>query len=193
MSENMQFYNMDSTESQFPKVGTVITSIFLTAVRIETQNGLANFCVYAAPQDLTDKNGNKLTGYFDDCRKALNQKSLWNGYSGECYANEAALMKSFRDGTNKGGWTIPPFSIVEKLYESRRKHAFATHWEQGVNPNRLEVCSYRYYNCQYLSCTESPHDADVVLAYDFYEKKTLENSKTLNRGSVRPVRFEKRL
>ena len=69
--------------------------IYFGVQEITTKGGLTQtFDLYAAPEDLTDAQDEKLVTTYNKAVIALNEKEDWHGHHGECFENSKELELS---------------------------------------------------------------------------------------------------
>lgn len=91
----------------------ICTGVYIGTTRYTDKNGLKQiFDLYAAPEDLTDKNGHKLVATFNNSVKVLNRKKNWHGHHGEAFDCGDKLEHALVNGTYQGGWMVPTSGIV---------------------------------------------------------------------------------
>jgi len=130
------------------------------------------FNIFAAPEDLTDKEGHKVILTYDKTVKRMAELENWHGHDGTHYANSEKIIAALEDGSYTGGWFIPmrelmdgtdasgnevqPDNIFAHREKERLAHSFTTVAEHGYNSpewywtsterwfNRVDVYSLRF-------------------------------------------------
>lgn len=167
----------------------VCTGIYIGAKERTDKYGLKQvFDLYAAPEDLTNKQGKKrLVATFNKSVEVLNQKENWHGYDGECFTHEAAFKQALIEGTYQGGWVIPSKDIIlENLCKNKNKGALAGMFKEYDGLGLTDLSS------SYWSCTHSASDLDQVYNLQIRTNQKDYNSKDHFRLSTRPIRAELR-
>jgi hypothetical protein len=153
------------------------------------------FNVFAAPQDVLDKDGND-TFTFVEAAKAVAALNGWHSYNGEDIFTQRELFEVLKNHTYNGGWFIPPLELlVGKDMENNDVQAdniFAHKDDgdlKGTFNKQVDTASHRPGS--YWSCTPTGENdanrkgasfADGVAAWFFRNAVTL---------SCRPIRLER--
>ena len=172
--------------------------IYFGVQEITTKGGLTQtFDLYAAPEDLTDAQDEKLVTTYNKAVIALNEKKDWHGHHGECFENSEELEEALVNGTYKGGWFIPTKEILhgrntngdevqsDNLYNHREKMPSGSEF---ITTNNESDLAHWYW-----SSTEHPDDSSRVSSVDFTDGDDDWDGKGGYELSTRPVRAELRL
>ena len=171
--------------------------IYFGVQEITTKGGLTQtFDLYAAPEDLTDAQDEKLVTTYNKAVIALNEKEDWHGHHGECFENSKELEKALVNGTYKGGWFIPTKEILhgrnrngdevqsDNLYNHREKMPGGS--EFITTDNGSGHARWYWSSTERLVGSSRVYDVDFTDGYDGCDHKGLYLLST------RPVRAELR-
>lgn len=64
------------------------------------------FNVYAAPENLP------ALYTYEDAVRTVSKLQNWNGYDGTKFSDDLKFYKALKKGTYRGGWIIPPLSVL---------------------------------------------------------------------------------
>src|SRR5580658_1782334 len=70
------------------------------------------FALYAAPEDLTDETGKKLTATFRDTANRMTTLKNWHGHDGGDFTNDATIIQGLAHGSAVGKWFIPTKELL---------------------------------------------------------------------------------
>ena len=172
--------------------------IYFGVQEITTEGGLTQtFDLYAAPEDLTDAQDEKLVTTYNKAVIALNEKEDWHGHHGECFKNSEELEKALVNGTYKGGWFIPTKEMVHGKDAQRKKvqaNNLYDHREKMPSGSEfITTASGSALAHWYWSSTEHPVNSSLVYVVDFTDGGDGWDGKDYFKLSTRPVRAELRL
>ena len=154
------------------------------------------FNAFAAPHDLTDAAGKKVTYSYLDTLKRVAELKNWNGFDGTNYLADREIFQVLKDGSYNGGWIIPPYELLtgvdakgdrttpDNLLAHKDRGAFSGTFCLEENPNPV-VCPGWYW-----SSTENALDwsADRLTAR-FLDGVAHSDHKDGRKMSCRPVRL----
>ena len=148
------------------------------------------FNVFAAPQDLTDKDDAESQFTYDEAVKRIAGLKRWNGFDGANYANDDELYKALKDDSYNGGWIIPPYELLggkngaetppDTIYANKDKDAL-----KDTFKDKDTFGMARWY----WSSTEDPENSSKVWTTNFYNGDKTSDPKNNLHQSCRPVRL----
>ncbi len=171
--------------------------IYFGVQEITTKGGLTQtFDLYAALEDLTDAQDEKLVTTYNKAVIALNEKEDWHGHHGECFENSEELEKALENGTYKGGWFIPTKEMVHgKDIQGNKVQANNLYDHREKMPSGSEFITTDNGSGDahwYWSSTERPGLSSHVYNVDFTDGDDVWDHKGSYKLSTRPVRAELR-
>lgn len=179
----------DTGPADCPDVGDRCADGTIYAGTWEPENGdgttLGVFNLFAAPQDLTDDQGNRLLLTFNDAVAHIAGLKDWHGHDGGRFENDAALYAAIGDGSYGGEWFIPPQDVLlGNLYPNRNAGALS-----GTFATEFDGFDFARW---YWSCTEHRDFPSFVWLVRFSDGDVDWFSKDYEALSSRPVRAEPR-
>lgn len=182
------------------QIGDVFSTegIFMGQCTPKDRDGISlgiTFNIFAAPQDLTDKNSNKITLTFNNTVKRMSELKDWHGHDGVGYENDETLYKAIKDGSYKGQWIIPTQEILKgcdidnssvqanNLYDCKEQGAFKDTFTTAAASSGSDFPQW------YWSCTERRDYPSSVWNADFSDGNEGWDHKDELRLSCRPVRL----
>ena len=91
--------------------------IFIGAryLRDENRSIIGAFNFFAAPEDLTERDGSdsRLRKDFYAASKRLETMAPWHGHKGKSFSNEQNMLKEFSTGDYKGEWFLPSLELAQ--------------------------------------------------------------------------------
>jgi hypothetical protein len=91
------------------------------------------FNIFAAPEDLTNENGEKELYTYKDAVTRIAELKDWHGFDGTNYADDSELYRALKNRNYNSGWFIPPSELLtgklldgetiqpDNLYDYREK------------------------------------------------------------------------
>lgn len=160
------------------------------------------FNVYAAPEDMPGQemaakkplsfahaNAGRVAYTYAQAVRAVGGLKNWHGHDGEKYANELALYDALKKETYKGGWIIPPFTILNG--ETKKKSGFHDLKDKGafrgtfeILPNGIEHQKPHWY-------WSSSYENKAHWVYVVQDGAFFMVSDKKRKVSLRPVRLER--
>jgi hypothetical protein len=99
----------------------ICTGIYIGTHEITGKDGATKkFDLYAAPEGLTDREGQKLVDTYNNHVRALDRQKKWHGYDGECFENHKEWETALANDTYRGGWFMPPRQIMQMNLEQNK-------------------------------------------------------------------------
>lgn len=153
------------------------------------------FNVFAAPQDLKDASGRKLTLTYNEAVERVAGLKNWQGHDGGRFKNDAAVYSALRNGTYKGEWFIPSRDLLDGRTSkgARQPDNLHAHRDKGAFAGTLTTPATRqgliHYGF-YWSCTELRlEDLPIMVAgINILDGQTDFQMKDTSRLNCRPVR-----
>jgi hypothetical protein len=149
------------------------------------------FNVFAAPEDLTDKDRNKETFRYHEAVRCIAGLKNWHGSDGADYHSDKEILEALKNGSYDGGWIIPPLELlagrrakggwteeikVDNLYGLRNKSTLKGKFAAGDDDF-------------YWSSTEEPNLFSRTLALSFKPHKIDWFYNDGDKLKCRPVRL----
>lgn len=167
------------------------------------------FNLFAAPDDLTDKNGQKLVTTYNKAVERISELNDWHGHDGGAYKNDTELYDALRDGTYNGEWFIPTRDILhgkdvygnnaqaDHLYghNVQTDHLYGHiygHKDESALAGTFTNQSGSGYALWYWSCSEVRDDRSFVWIVRLADGDDYWDGKRNYELSTRPVRAELR-
>jgi hypothetical protein len=134
--------------------------------------------IFAAPEDLDGgKWPMKNAWNFEQAAAELSKRKNWHGHDGEVFKDCWAFEDAFLEGTYKGGWFIPCYTMLGTLYENRDTRAL-----KGTFVTDRSALSSFYWSSM-------PDKGGTVASYRFATGKTTFLKRSLW-AHLRPCRAE---
>lgn len=150
-----------------PAIGDLVPGkgVFLglyTPVDTQGNSLRKTFNIYAAPENLTDKAGNKTFSY-GDALKNVAALGRWHGHAGTSYKTDKEILTALEDGSYAGGWFIPPRSLLmgknskgeyiqpDNLFSHADKGSFKGSFRMAGSKGIAYWSSTRHPNMPYMS------------------------------------------
>lgn len=156
------------------------------------------FNVFAAPQDLTDKEGAGTILVYEEAVKHVAKLKDWHGCDGADFKTDQDLYRALGNRTYNGEWFIPPLQILDGTDGKGRKVQEANLLDRREKGD-LRGTFNTYKNigstnsCSYWSSTEPLEKPWSVYSVFFTKPYASDNSgKTGVALSTRLVRLEPR-
>jgi hypothetical protein len=113
------------------------------------------FDVYAAPEDLTDKRGQRIQTKFSKATKAVAKLKNFYGRDGAGLKDDKAILQAVREtNTEKlGKWWIPTEEILRNIWQHKdvglfkdlcREGYTTAYWSSSVNPKENSVNDFEF-------------------------------------------------
>ncbi len=158
------------------------------------------FNVYAAPEDMTNDDDEKLMLTFNDAAKHVAAMKDWHSHDGGDYASEDALLKALKKDTYKGEWFIPPLEIMatrDPAGEFNKLGMLTVARNVGALADTFEKLDGVPTSQMYWTSTETPTDPDYVQYVDVSDDRGARKlvnymGRDLNKLATRLVRLEPR-
>ncbi len=154
------------------------------------------FNIFAAPQDLTDRAGNRVLLTFNEAVKSLSGLKDWHGHDGGNFENDTALYNALKSGSYKGEWFIPTRDILGETRTIKKKdqpNTLYQYKDTGDLKDTLVTTDDSDDAPWHWSCTEDPDDKHCVRNTCFSDGRSEWTHKDLVQLSCRPVRAELKL
>jgi hypothetical protein len=166
--------------------------------RDEKGHSLGKYFVYAAPEDLTDKDSKRGLFTYGNTIKRVSGLKDWHGFNGTNYKTDADLLKALKNGSYDGGWVIPPSVLLsgrdangsevypDNLYAHREKGALSGTFTMAARHDLSDICPDWYW-----SSTEARYSPAFVRSIQFSAPGNSVDSKDGKRLlGCRPIRLE---
>ncbi len=152
------------------------------------------FNVYAAPEDLADPSGTKMTATYIDTVKRIAKLKNWNGFNGSYYETDEELYDSLKDGSYDGSWVIPTSELLagKDAYGNRiQPDNLAAHQNDGALAGTFTraAADVSSNNSNYWSCTGYYADHLYEQAAQLADSWTYSVNKNCDYIRCRPVRL----
>ena len=153
------------------------------------------FNMFAAPEDLTDRSGERKTFKYFEAVERISSLKNWHGHDGTPYRTDKELIEALKDGTYNGDWFIPPRELMIGGDETdevvQPDHLYAHHDKGDLRGTfTLEASNQAGCAIWYWSSTARPDKPSFFSNIRFMNGHEDWNHKDSFQLSIRPVRLE---